>query len=67
MSWSILFLQVWIQDLVKGGPSFWDGKLPTQRSEQSAAGVQARLRALETFGFLILKYALSHILDTLFL
>ena len=30
-------------------------------------GSRARLRALETFGFLMLKYAFSHILETLFL
>ena len=28
---------------------------------------RAHLRALEAFGFLILKYAISHILETLFL
>ena len=30
-------------------------------------GSRARLRALEAFGFLMLKYAFSHILETLFL
>ena len=30
-------------------------------------GSRARLRALEPFGFLMLKYAFSHILETLFL
>ena len=30
-------------------------------------GSRACLRALEAFGFLMLKYALSHILETLFL
>ena len=30
-------------------------------------GSRAHLRVLETFGFLILKYAFSHILETLFL
>ena len=30
-------------------------------------GTRARLRALEAFGFLMLKYAFSHILETLFL
>ena len=29
-------------------------------------GSRAGLRALETFGFLMLKYAFSHILETLF-
>ena len=33
-----------------------------ERSEQFAAGVQ-----MEAFGFLMLKYAFSHILETLFL
>ena len=30
-------------------------------------GSRARLRVLEAFGFLMLKYAFSHILETLFL
>ena len=30
-------------------------------------GSRVRLRALEAFGFLMLKYAFSHILETLFL
>ena len=30
-------------------------------------GSRAHLRALEAFGFLMLKYAFSHILETLFL
>ena len=30
-------------------------------------GCRAHLRALEAFGFLMLKYAFSHILETLFL
>ena len=30
-------------------------------------GSRARLRALEAFGFLMVKYAFSHILETLFL
>ena len=30
-------------------------------------GSRTCLRALETFGFLLLKYAFSHILETLFL
>ena len=38
-----------------------------ERSKHSAAGSRARLRALEAFGFLMLKYAFSHILETLFL
>ena len=31
------------------------------------AGVRTHLRALEAFGFLMLRYAFSHILETLFL
>ena len=40
-----------------------------QRSEASnfRLGSRARLRALEAFGFLMLKYAFFHILETLFL
>ena len=38
-----------------------------ERSEHSAAGVQGPLKGLEAFGFLMLKYAFSHILETLFL
>ena len=38
-----------------------------ERSEQSVAGSRAGLRALEAFGFLMLKYTFSHILETLFL
>ena len=38
-----------------------------ERSEQSAAGVQGQLKGMEAFGFLMLKYAFSHILETLFL
>ena len=64
-----------IQDLVKGGAPGAEAKSwrcseveLCERSEQFAAGVsRARLRALEAFGFLMLKYAFSHILETLFL
>ena len=38
-----------------------------EQSEQFVAGVQGLLKALEAFGFLMLKYAFSHILETLFL
>ena len=67
-------LQVRIQDLVKGGPQLLRPKVAdvAKRSRTSEAsilqlGSRARLRALEAFGFLMLKYAFSHILDTLFL
>ena len=62
-----------IQDLVKGA------QLPRPKvanvAEQSHvskvsylwSGSRAYLKALEAFGFLILKYVFSHILETLFL
>ena len=63
-----------IQDLVKGGPQLLRPKVadiakPSRASEASNLwlGSRARLRALEAFGFLMLKYAFSHILETLFL
>ena len=66
--------QVRIQDLVKGGPQLLRPKVAdiAKRSHASEAsilrpGSRARLRALEAFGFLMLKYAFSHILETLFL
>ena len=66
--------QVRIQDLVKGGPQLQRPKVAdiAKRSRASEAsnmrqGSRARLRALEAFGFLMLKYAFSHILETLFL
>ena len=63
-----------IQDLVKGGgapaseaESCRHSEAEScERSEHSAARVQGPL-ALEAFGFLMLKYAFSHILETLFL
>ena len=67
-------LQVRIQDLVKGGPQVLRPKVAdvAKRSRASEVsnlrpGSRARLRALEAFGFLMLKYAFSHILETLFL
>ena len=56
-------------------PGFGQGGGPAseaescRRSEASILrpGSRARLRALEAFGFLMLKYAFSHILETLFL
>ena len=66
--------QVRIQDLVKGGPQLLRPKVAdvAKRSRVSEAsilrpGSRAHLRALEAFGFLMLKYAFSHILETLFL
>ena len=66
--------QVRIQDLVKVGPQVLRPKVAdvVKRSCASKAsnlwpGSRARLRALGAFGFLMLKYAFSHILDTLFL
>ena len=68
------FLQVRIQDLVKGGPQVLSPKVAdvakwSRASEASnlRRGSRARLRALEAFGFLMLKYAFSHILETPFL
>ena len=68
-------LQVRIQDLVKGGgaqllrPKVADIVKRSRVSEASILwpGSRAHLRALEAFGFLMLKYAFSHILETLFL
>ena len=69
-----LHFQVRIQDLVKGGPQLLRLKVAdvVKRSRMSEVsnlrpGSRARLRALEAFGFLMLKYAFSHILETLFL
>ena len=66
-------LRVRIQDLVKGGPQLLRLKVAdiakwSHASEASILrlGSRADLRALEAFGFLMLKYAFSHILETLF-
>ena len=61
-------MQVRIQDLVKGGPPASEAE-SCRRSEASILqlGSRAHLRALEAFGFLMLKYAFSHIPETLFL
>ena len=76
VSWDSLVIvcQVRIQDLVKGGALGAEAESCRrseaelrERSEQFAAGARAHLRALEAFGFLMLKYAFSHILETLFL
>ena len=56
----------------RGGPQLLRPKVAdiAKRSHASEAsilrpGSRARLRALEAFGFLMLKYAFSHILETL--
>ena len=66
--------QVRIQDLVKGGPQFLRLKVANvvkwnfaSKSGNLWSGSRAHLRALEAFGFLMLKYAFSHILETPFL
>ena len=58
----------------QGGPQLLRPKVAdiAKRSRASEAsilrpGSRASLRALEAFGFLMLKYAFSHILETLFL
>ena len=58
----------------RAGPQLLRPKVAdvAKRSRASEAsilrpGSRARLRALEAFGFLMLKYAFSHILETLFL
>ena len=58
----------------RGGPQLLRPKVAdiAKRSRASEAsilrpGSRACLRALEAFGFLMLKYAFSHILETLFL
>ena len=63
-----------IQDLVGGGPQPLRPKVAdvaklSRASEASILrpGSRACLRALEAFGFLMFKYAFSHILETLFL
>ena len=58
----------------RGGPQLQRPKVAdiAKRSRTSEAsnmrpGSRAGLRALEAFGFLMLKYAFAHILETLFL
>ena len=69
-----VILQVRIQDLVKGGPQVLRPKVANVAKRSHAnevsnlqLGSRAHLRALEAFEFLMLKYAFSHILETLFL
>ena len=65
--------QVRMQDLVKGAQlqslKVVDIVKWSHMSEVSNVqpGFRAPLSALEAFGFLMLKYAFSHILETLFL
>ena len=63
-----------IQDLVKGGAQLPRPKVAdiAEQSHMSEVtnlwpGSRACLRAMEAFGFLMLKYIFSHILETLFL
>ena len=63
-----------IQDLVKGGPQLLRPKVADVAKQSCVSeasnlrkGSRAGLRVLEAFGFLMLKYAFSHILETLFL
>ena len=59
--------QVWIQDLVKGGGPASEAKsCQCSKASNLQLGSRACLRALEAFGFLMLKNAFSHILETLF-
>ena len=68
-----LRMQVRIQDLVKGAkvlrPKVAD--IAKQSSTSTVSNLQlgsrAHLRSLEAFGFLMLKYEFSNILETLFL
>ena len=70
---TLCFEQVQIQDLVRGAqvlrPKVANVAKRSCASEVSnlQPGSRACLRALEAFGFLMLKYAFSHILETLFL
>ena len=66
--------QVQIQDLVKGKAQVLRPKVAdvakwshASKASNLRLGSRARLRALEAFGFLMLKYAFSHILETPFL
>ena len=70
----MITIQVRIQDLAKG----WDQLLRPKvadivkqsymsRVSHFQPGFRDHLRALVTFGFLMLKYVSSHILETLFL
>ena len=70
ITWILRLLkQVRIQDLVGEAPASETESCWCCVSEASNLwlGSRARLRALEAFGFLMLKYAFSHILETLFL
>ena len=51
----------------RGGPVSEAESCRHSKASILRSGSRARLRALEAFGFLMLKYAFSHILETLFL
>ena len=72
--WEIYNIRCGSRIWSRGGPQLLRPKVAdiAKRSRASEAsilrpGSRARLRALEAFGFLMLKYAFSHILETLFL
>ena len=58
---------MWNQDFVGGGGAASEAE-SCRHSEASYlwTGSRAHLRVLEVFGFLMLKYAFTHILETLF-
>ena len=63
-----------IQDLVKGGAQLLRLKVAdvakrscVSKASNLQSGSRALKQALEAFGFLMLKYEFSHILETLFL
>ena len=67
-------VQVRIQDLVKGAAQVLRLNVANivkwscvSEASNLWLGSRAHFRALEAFGFLMLKYAFSHILETLFL
>ena len=67
VSVQVVNFQVRIQDLVKGGPVCKSNVAEWSCASKASYLQPARLRALEAFEFLMLKYAFSHILETLFL
>ena len=75
IKYSFLLLENSTLQLSAADPGFGQGGAPAseaescRRSEVSnlRPGSRARLRALEAFWFLMLKYAFSHTLQTLFL
>ena len=65
----------WRKYLFRCGSRIWSRGVPASEAESCRhsevsnlwPGSRGRLRALEVFGVLMLKYAFSHILETLFL